>query len=78
MEGFETHELERHKDDEIVISALFGSKRSEAEGGGRHSDEGLMKRMSNVEKKRNGLAAKDRLLIAALIFAAEAVRIWNG
>ena len=78
MEGIEEHNVKHHKDDEAVFMALWGSRKSEAEGGGRHSEEGLMKRMTNVEKKRSGLAASDRLLIAALVFAAEAVRIWQG
>ena len=78
MEGIEEHKEKQHKDDEAVFMALWGSKKSEAEGGGRHSEEGLMKRMSNVEKRRSGLAGVDRLLIAALVFAAEVFRRWAG
>ena len=77
MEGIEEHKAKQHKDDEAVFMALWGSRKSEAEGGGRHSEQGLMKRMTNVEKK-SGFGNKDRLLIAALFFAAEAVRIFNG
>lgn len=78
MEGIEAHELKRHKDDEIVISAIWGSRKSEAEGGGRRSEEGLMKRMSKVEKKRSSLAVGDRVLIAALVSAAEVYRVLAG